>query len=77
MSMHYNINMGSTIAVSMYDNINMGSSIAVSMYDNINMGSTIAMLMHDNINFEWKRNVCRFCLSFVYICIAVGDPIIK
>jgi hypothetical protein len=28
-------------------------------------------------SFEWKRNVCMFCLSFVYICIAVGDPIIK
>ena len=28
-------------------------------------------------SFEWKRNVRRFCLSFVYICIAVGDPIIK
>ena len=28
-------------------------------------------------SFDWKRNVCRFCLSFVYICIAVGDPIIK
>ena len=27
--------------------------------------------------FEWKRICAGFFLSFVYICIAVGDPVIK
>jgi len=27
--------------------------------------------------FEWKRICDSFCLSFVYICIAVGDQVIK